>query len=186
MGHSDTEVAGERDVLVASLDDARHAVLAALTGVPVALLREPLIWPDGSLLAIVKHLTHLERWWFAHTFAGLDMRFPRSKDHPRADWRLESSDTAWSIVALYRSACAQSRLITERAGLSDVAARRTADGEPVALRSVVLQMIGETSRHAGQADVLRQLIDGIAESPPCTARDQRGRDHVPRLPNPPG
>ena len=77
MGHSDTEVAGERDVLVASLDDARHAVLAALTGVPVALLREPLIWPDGSLLAIVKHLAHLERWWFAHTFAGLDMRFPR-------------------------------------------------------------------------------------------------------------
>ena len=89
-------------------------------------------------------------------------------------------------MALYRSACAQSRLITERAGLSDVAARRTADGETVVLRSVVLQMIGETSRHAGQADVFRQLIDGLAASPPCTAREWGGHDHVPGLPDPPG
>ncbi len=78
MRRSDAEVAGERDVLGAFLDDARRAVVSTLTGVPVALLREPLIWPHGSLLAIVKHLAHLERWWFAHTFAGLDMTPRRS------------------------------------------------------------------------------------------------------------
>ena len=110
MGRSDAEVAGERDMLAAFLDDARRAVVATLTGVPVALLREPLIWPHGSLLAIVKHLTHLERWWFAHTFAGLDMTLPSSAGTSPEEWRLERSDTAWSVIgAVPRRVPAQPR-----------------------------------------------------------------------------
>ena len=118
--------------MVASLDDARHAVVAALTGVPVALLREPLVWPDGSLLAIVKHLTHLERWWFAHTFAGLDVAVETGVDSP--GWALERSDTPWTVVARYHAECQRSRQISEHAAMDDVAAARrpTAGGSSCA------------------------------------------------------
>jgi hypothetical protein len=33
-------------------------------------------------------------------------------------------------------------------------------GEPVSLRRVLIGMIEETARHAGQMDILRELIDG--------------------------
>ena len=174
MGRSDAEVAGERDMLAASLDDARRAVVATLTGVPVALLREPLIWPHGSLLAIVRHLTHLERWWFAYTFAGLDVTIPSFAGTSPEEWRLERSDTASGVMARYRDACQRSRLIADGAALDQVAARAATSGRRVALRWIVLHMIEETSRHAGHADVLRQLIDGTNGSPPCASQPRDG------------
>jgi hypothetical protein len=182
MRRSDPEAAGERDILAASLDDARHAVVANMTDVPVALLREPLLWPHGSLLAIVKHLTTLERWWFAHTFAGLDMAHPWSAGTSPEEWRLERSDTAWAVMARYHGACKRSRLIAERAALDQVAARAATPGHPVALRWIMLHMIEETNRHAGHADVLRQLIDGTNGSPPCAGRHHRDGE-VRRLPD---
>jgi hypothetical protein len=155
MGDVDALAVGERDLLVASLERARHAVLGALSGVPVALLDEPLIWPDGSLLAIVRHLATMERWWFAHTFAGLDVMPP---------W-----DTASSVIAQYEDECRRSRTIIAGSGLDELAARPTPAGRVVVLRFVVLHMIDETSRHAGHADVLRQLIDGADGSPRCAS-----------------
>jgi Protein of unknown function (DUF664) len=182
MRRSDAEVAGERDVLGGFLDDARRAVLSTLTGVPVALLREPLIWPHGSLLAIVKHLTHLERWWFVQTFAGLDMTPASFAGRSPEEWRLERSDTAWGVIARYHGACQRSRLIADGAALDQIAACAATSGRRVALRWIVLHMIEETNRHAGHADVLRQLIDGTTGSPPC-AREPRDGD-APRLPVP--
>jgi hypothetical protein len=169
MGDSDAQVAGERNILVASLDDARHDVTAALEGVPVALLREPLIWPEGSLLAIVGHLAVMERWWFAHTFAGLDVTTTSPERDARREWRLAPTDSVSTVVARYRDECRRSRLIIERAALDAPAARPTETGQTVVLRWVLVHMIDETSRHAGHADVLRQLIDGAGGTPPCSA-----------------
>ena len=182
MRRSDTEVAGERDMLAASLDDARHAVVATLTDVPVALLREPLLWPHGSLLAIVKHLTPLERWWFAHTFAGLDMDSPMVRRHvaggvaPRALRHGMGRHGALSPRVPAQPAH------RGRAALDQVAARAATSGPSVALRWIMLHMIEETNRHAGHADVLRQLIDGTNGSPPCAGRHHRDGD-VRRLPD---
>jgi Protein of unknown function (DUF664) len=169
----DGRVAAERAVLGACLDDARAAVVSTLEAVPAALLREPLVSTEGSLLAIVKHLAHLERWWFAHTFAGLDVVFPWSDEDPDADWRLDPSDTARRVLALYDAECRRSRRVVAAAGLDDVPARAPSAGSSVGLRGVLLRMIAETSRHAGHADVLRQLIDGESAWPPCSAPHRR-------------
>lgn len=160
MGCSDAEVAGERDMLATSLDAARHAVVSTLVGVPVVLLHEPLVSPDSSLLGVIKHLTLLERGWFAHTFAGLDVGPVDTDSHGHVGWRLDHADTARTVVAQYHAECQRSREIVERAGLDDMASGRPPDGRVVVLRWVLLHMIEQTNRHAGHADVLRQLIDG--------------------------
>jgi Protein of unknown function (DUF664) len=169
----DGGVAAERAVLGACLDEARAAVVSTLGGVPAALLREPLVSTEGSLLAIVKHLAHLERWWFAHTIAGLDVEFPWSEEDPDADWRLGRSDTARRVLALYEAECRRSRLVVAAAGVDDLDARRSTGDRAVGLRWVLLRMIAETSRHAGHADILRQLIDGQPAAPPCSAPHRR-------------
>jgi Protein of unknown function (DUF664) len=160
MGHDVPEVTDERALLTAALDAARHAVVSTLVGVPGALLGEPLVSPDSSLLGVVKHLTLLERRWFAHTFAGLDLALEDTDGRRHIGWPLDRSDTARTVVAEYRAECQRSRQIVERARLDQVAARPMPSGLPVALRWVVVDMIGETNRHAGHADVLRHLIDG--------------------------
>jgi uncharacterized damage-inducible protein DinB len=164
----ESAVAAERAELGAFLDGARAAVEANLANVPGALLREPLVSSGGSLLGIVKHLAHLERWWFAYTFAGLDVDFPWTDDDPDADWRLERGETARSVLADYHAECRRSRMIVATATLDEVAARSDESTDPKALRWVLLHMIAETSRHAGHADLLRQLIDGESSALPCS------------------
>lgn len=172
MGSGEPDPAGERALLAAFLDDARHAVITTLIGVPVALLREPLISPDSSsLLGVVRHLTHLERWWFAHTFAGLDVAIETGVDSPHGGWALDRSDTPWTVVGRYQDECQRSRRISEHAAMDDLARRPAPDGRRVVLRWVMLRMIEATNRHAGQADVLRHLIVGTTSRsrPPSPA-----------------
>ena len=165
----ESAVAAERAVLVTFLDDARAGVVANLADVPSALLSEPLVSSGASLLGIIKHLAHLERWWFAYTFAGLDVEFPWTDDDPDADWRVERGETARRVLALYDAECQRSRTVVAAATLDDIAARPSRTAHPVALRWVLLHMIAETSRHAGHADLLRQLIDGESSPPPCAS-----------------
>jgi Protein of unknown function (DUF664) len=160
MARAELKTAGDRTLLIASLDSARRAVVETLVGVPAALLGEPLLSAGSSLLGVIKHLTLLERQWFAHTFAGLDVAWQDTHDQPPIGWWLERADTAKSVVAGYRAECQRSRALIEPAGMDDVAARTTPSGREVVLRWVVLHMIEQTNRHAGHADVLRHLIEG--------------------------
>ena len=166
MGRPERETADERAALTASLDAARQAVVGTLTGVPIALLSEPLISPDSSLLGVVKHLAYLERWWFGYTFAGLDVDIPWTGDGSGGGWRLERSDTARNILALYDSECQRSVLIVKHAALDGLASRPSPGGRRVVLRRLVLHMIAETSRYLGHAEMLRHLIDGAGGSSP--------------------
>ena len=59
-------------------------------------------------------------------------------------------------------------MIVATATLDEVAARSDESADPKALRWVLLHMIAETSRHAGHADLLRQLIDGESSALPCS------------------
>jgi Protein of unknown function (DUF664). len=113
--------------------------------------------PSGtSLLGILKHLAYVERWWFRAVFAGDDVEFPWSDEDPDADWRPEEGGTVSSVLAFYDNECGRSRAVTAAASLEDLAPRH----EPVSLRWILAHMLEETARHAGQADILRELIDG--------------------------
>lgn len=58
----------------------------------------------------------------------------------------------------YRAACADSNAIIAKLG--DPAARVVYSGKARDLRRAILSVIGETARHAGHADIIREQIDG--------------------------
>jgi hypothetical protein len=62
------------------------------------------------------------------------------------------------IIAFYREQIARSRTIVADSRLDDVA--RRPGRKPYTLRWILIHMIEETARHAGHADILRELTDG--------------------------
>ena len=148
----------ERETLVRYLDTYRGIVVFKAEGVERSAGIEPLVPSGTSLLGIVKHLAYVERWWFQGVLGQREVERPWSEDDPDADWRIEPGESVEEIINLYRGECAESRAILEEIGsLDDLFPQ--GDGE-VSARRVVIHMIEETARHAGHADILRELIDG--------------------------
>ena len=80
-----------------------------------------------------------------------------------------AGETARSVLALYDAECRRSRMIVAAATLDEIAARsRRRAPIPRRFARCCVHMIAETSRHAGHADLLRQLIDGESSSLPCS------------------
>jgi uncharacterized damage-inducible protein DinB len=137
---------GERDVLTGFLDYLRAAVAAKAEGVPDDQARAPGVPSGTNLLGLVKHLTHVERHWLlGHRVTDWQATF-----HPAPD------DTTGTILAAYRETVAEANEeIASWADLTEPGPRRGASR-----RWTLTHMIEETARHAGHADILRELIDG--------------------------
>ncbi|WP_410651210.1 DinB family protein [Amycolatopsis sp. cmx-4-54] len=137
--------AGEKDVLAGFLDYLRAAVMAKAEGVPDDRARAPGVPSGTNLLGLVKHLTHVERHWLlGHRVADWKATF-----HPGPD------DTTASILAAYRETVAEAN--AEIASWDDLAATGPRRGSR---RWTLTHLIEEAARHAGHADILRELIDG--------------------------
>jgi uncharacterized damage-inducible protein DinB len=146
---------GEKATLHASLIRHREAVLWKLEGLDDDQLRRPMVSSGTNLLGLVKHLAGVEYQWFGQTFDRVTE--PLETD-PVADMNARPAETTAGIVAFYRRACAFADQVINELDLDD---QGTAwFGEPVSLRRVLVGMIEETARHAGHADILRELLDG--------------------------
>jgi hypothetical protein len=141
------------------LDFYRTVIPGKLAGLSEADARRSLVGSATTLLGLAKHLTGVERNWFQ---VILDRR-SREEVGPNNrggddSWQLGSDDTIASVIAAYDTACATSRRIAVRHDLSE----RVPDGHAgeISLRTIYVHMIEEIARHAGHADILRELIDG--------------------------
>jgi hypothetical protein len=149
----------EKETLVGFLDNNRAVMVWKLDGLSEEDARRPMVESGTSLLGLVKHLAWVERWWFDYNFAGKDVDFPWSDDDPDADFRIEDEESIADIVALYEAAVADSNTIIEDGDLDDLAELKRG-GVSRSMRWVVGHMIEETARHAGHADIVRELVDG--------------------------
>ncbi|MCQ0020605.1 DinB family protein [Actinomadura madurae] len=108
--------------------------------------------PSGTnLLGLLNHLTFVERSMF------LGDRVPNW----RATFQAASTDSVADVVARYREAVERANDVLD--GCADLGAPvpRPASGKPApSVRWALTHMIEETGRHAGHADILRELIDG--------------------------
>jgi uncharacterized damage-inducible protein DinB len=147
----------EATSLVRFLDFQRDTVIGKIEGLDrEAAARSPV--PSGtSLLGLVKHLTHVERFWFQAVFTGRDVAFPWTDEDPDADWRPGEEETVDQAVSGYREAIAASQEAIAGASLDDVGRYRDRE---FTLRWIMLHMIEETARHAGHADIIREQVDG--------------------------
>jgi uncharacterized damage-inducible protein DinB len=150
----------EKTILSAFLDRYRETMLWKLDGLSTAQASRRLVPSATTLLGVLKHLAYVERWWFQMNFAADPVSFPWPKDEPDEDidFRISATDTIESIGTLYRQEIDRSREIVAAASLDDLAKGKQV--EPRSLRWIMVHMIEETARHAGHADILRELTDG--------------------------
>jgi uncharacterized damage-inducible protein DinB len=136
----------------------RNAIIATSESLSDAQARRPGVPSGTSLLGIMQHLTGVERHWFRFVFAGEDLECNMSMEVPPDVSRAE-------LVAAYRDECARSNAIVFGCpDLSTVSAiPNPGEDDRVSLRAITAHMIEETARHAGQADILREQIDGATE-----------------------
>jgi hypothetical protein len=143
----------EREVLETMLEYYRAAVKRKAVGVSEEDLRRHFVPSQTTLGGIVKHLAVVERRWFERALQELPRDVP-----PHEGWALDPGDTIITLLADYDAACARAREIAAGLQLDDTVA------EPelgrLSLRWVYVHMIDETARHAGHADIIRELIDG--------------------------
>jgi hypothetical protein len=151
------------------LQVAREAVLWKLEGVSEYDARRPMTPTGTNLLGLVKHLSGVEIGYFGDTFGRpFDGPLPWQEEpgveepQPNADFWATSEESREQIVGLYRAVSAHSDTTIENFDVNAVgrvpwwpAARAE-----VTLHKVLVHVIAETNRHAGHADIVRELIDG--------------------------
>ncbi|ATO17078.1 mini-circle protein [Micromonospora sp. WMMA2032] len=149
----------ERAILDAFLDFHRATVLRKARGLADADARRRLVPSLTTLAGLLKHLTLVEGNWFGRLFAPEpgDV-YLTSQEEADASFTLGPADTVEALTVAYEAACDRSRAIAARFDLDHVVPHPQL-GE-VSLRWVLVHLIEETARHAGHADILRELTDG--------------------------
>ena len=118
---------------------------------------------SSDLLGLVKHLTGIELGYFGDTF-GRPWDGPPLWDEsdPFADMFAAPGESRELLTGRYRQAWAHADATIETLPL-DAAGHVPwwpAGRNEVTLHRVLVHVISETSRHAGHADIVRELIDG--------------------------
>jgi len=156
-----------KEVLHAYLRAARAALISKLDGLSEYDIRRPLVPTGTNLLGLVKHVAGVETGYFGESFGR---PFPEPLPwyepgaEPNADMWATPEESRADITGLYDRACAHSDETIRTLGLD--AAGHVAwwpeDRNPVTLFRVLVHVLAETNRHAGHADIVRELIDGTA------------------------
>ncbi|WP_434448504.1 DinB family protein [Lentzea sp. E54] len=128
---------GEADVLRGFLDYLRESVVAKVEGAPEPQVRTAAVPSGTNLLGLLNHLVFVER----ATFLGEKAR------NWKATFHASSRDSAEDVVARYRETVDRVNEVLDGSEVTDVRWR-------------LVHLIEETGRHAGHADILRELIDG--------------------------
>lgn len=141
----------EAQTLHALLQYQRESLLRKVDGVDEEHARWSPVGSGTSLLWLIRHMAAAEVTWVLHRFAGQDP--PPPGPEPADGTLLDAAEAyrrGWPRVDAVAFA---------GAGLDELC-RRPDPGPPVSLRWVLMHLLEETARHAGHADILRELIDG--------------------------
>jgi hypothetical protein len=143
--------AGERETLHALLHYQRESLVRKVADVDDAAARRAYVGSGTTLLWLIKHIAHAETLWFVHRFAGEVVALD--------DDVVREGDTVAAAIDSYRQTWLRVDTIVATASLDDLC-RGLGDQESLNLRWVMMHLLEETARHAGHADILRELIDG--------------------------
>ena len=153
--------------LVRYLQTAREALLWKLEGLSEYDVRRPLTPTGTNLLGLVKHVASVELGYFGDTFgrpSGELLPWFEDDAEPNADMWATADESREEIVGLYHRSWkhAEATFAALPLGATGHVAWWPAERSEVTLHQVLVHMIAETDRHAGHADIVRELIDGSA------------------------
>jgi uncharacterized damage-inducible protein DinB len=148
------------------LQAAREALLWKLDGLAEYDIRRPLTPTGTNLLGLVKHVAGVELWYFGDAFGRPPRERPWSADDARnnADFWATADESRGQITGAYRRAWVHADQTIEALGLDAVGHVPwwPAGRQEVTLHQILVHVVAETHRHAGHADIVRELIDGAA------------------------
>jgi len=156
----------------------REALVWKLDGLGEYDIRRPFTPTGTNLLGLVKHVATTESCYFSEVFGRpFGEKVPwlpdnwdsvimaeMSADDYVVDFWATADETREQITGFYRRVWAHTDATIDELALDApghvpwwVPGRRD-----VTLRQILIHMIAETDRHAGHADIVRELIDGAA------------------------
>jgi Protein of unknown function (DUF664) len=149
----------ERTLLDAWLEFHRQTLLRKCAGLTAEQLAERSAEPATlSLIGLVRHMSEVERGWFAGRYFGADLGMLYCSDaSPDGDFDEADAARAEQDLAIYDEEVTRARKAVAGRSLDETLRLRDQD---VTLRWIYLHMIEEYARHNGHADLLRQRIDG--------------------------
>ncbi len=169
-------VAGsEVDTLVGSLERQRRTFAWKCEGLDAAGLGARLVPSSVTLGGLLKHLAFVEDEYFTRRLRGKELGPPWNTvdwdAEPDWGWRSAAHDTPERLYTLWEEAVARSRACLREAladGGVDAPIRLTRpDGRAPSVRRILIDLVEEYARHVGQADLIRESIDGrVGEDPP--------------------
>lgn len=153
-----------KTVLHQYLQTAREVLVWKLDGLTEYDVRRPLTPTGTNLLGLVKHVASVEIGYLGATFgrpAAEPLPWYDDDAEPNADMWATADESREQIVAFYRRAWAHSDATIAALPL-DAPGRVPhwpAERAAVTLHQIIVHLIAETHRHAGHADIVRELID---------------------------
>ena len=155
------------------LQRGRDAMLWKLEGLSDYDVRRPMTATGTNLLGLVKHVTYGEAWYFGNCF---DRPFPEPltdwvKDdaEPNGDMYARADESREFIVDRFRRACDHADDTIEALPLdaTGFVPWWPAERAHPTLGRLLVHVATESNRHAGHADIVRELIDGAAGVSPA-------------------
>jgi uncharacterized damage-inducible protein DinB len=146
--------AGEIETSLAFLGYLRDGVGRKLDDLTEDQARTVLVPSGTSLLGLAKHLTAVETYWIQRRFAGQEI----ARVDDGNGFSLAPGDTIASVRHAYEQTARHTDEIVTAAGDPERTMAFTSHG--LTLRWALAHVTEETARHAGHADILRELLDG--------------------------
>ncbi len=156
-----------KTVLRRYLQSGRDAVMTKLDGLSEYDARRPLTPTGTNVLGLLKHLASCELGYFGDVFgrpSGIPLPWWDDDAEPDADMWATPQESREDITGLYRRAWAHTDATVDALSLDDTGTVPwwPEDRNEASLQRLLVHMIAETHRHAGHADIVRELIDGSA------------------------
>jgi hypothetical protein len=153
--------------LLRYLQDGRDALLWKLDGLSEYDIRRPLTHTGTNLLGLVKHIAGVELGYFGDTFGrpffNEDVPFwwYTEDSEPNSDMWATADESREEIVGLYHQAWEHSNSTIATLPLDAIGHVPwwPEERREVTLHHILVRVITDTQRHAGHADIVRELID---------------------------
>lgn len=155
----------EKAVLLTYLRLRRADLLAKLDGLGEYDVRRPMTPTGTNLLGLVKHVSSVQLGYFGEVFgrpSGRDLPWLADDAPLDADMWAAPGESRADIVELHKFSARHSDASIEALPLDAAGEVPWWQGERrhVTLHQILVHMCVETARHAGHADIIRELIDG--------------------------
>jgi hypothetical protein len=164
------------------LDKQRRALLAKLDGVGERDVRWPMTRTGTNLLGLVKHVAGIELGYFGEVFdrpPNVMLTWLGDGAETNADMWTTAEESRSDIVALYERAAVHADATIEALALDSpgrVPWWWPAERQQATLQQIMVHVTVEIARHAGHADIIRELIDGAAGDNDGNLPDQTAQE----------